>query len=134
MRVYASGTRKLLGTGIVDTGSGYASQNVIPVHIGLGTDAPVDVEVTTLRQGRAEGDEGVEGQPRQDSGTRAGREGGLTHSTAPRLLLSGAPTALRKLQGAVNVAYANPGYSPCSDLARRGRIDPNKRERRPQEE
>ena len=51
VRVYASGTRKLLGAGIVDTGSGYASQNVIPVHIGLGTDAPVDVEVTTLGQG-----------------------------------------------------------------------------------
>ena len=32
---------------MVDTGSGYASQNVIPVHLGLGRDAVVDVEVTT---------------------------------------------------------------------------------------
>ena len=46
-----AGTRKLLGTGIVDTGGGYASQNVMPVHIGLGTDAAVDVEVTTLGKG-----------------------------------------------------------------------------------
>ena len=45
------GTRKLLGTGIVDTGSGYCSQNVDPVHIGLGTDGAVDVEVTTLGKG-----------------------------------------------------------------------------------
>ena len=51
VRVFASGTRKLLGAGIVDTGSGYASQNLIPVHIGLGTDAPVDIEVTTLGKG-----------------------------------------------------------------------------------
>jgi hypothetical protein len=51
VRVYAAGSRKLLGTGIVDSGSGYASQNVIPVHVGLGTDAAVDVEVTTMTQG-----------------------------------------------------------------------------------
>jgi hypothetical protein len=51
VRVYAAGTRKLIGTGIVDTGGGYASQNVIPVHIGLGTDAPVDIEVTTMGKG-----------------------------------------------------------------------------------
>ena len=51
VRVYAAGTRKLLGTGIVDTGGGYASQNVIPVHVGLGTDAAVDVEVTTMGKG-----------------------------------------------------------------------------------
>ena len=51
VRVYATGTRKLLGTGIVDTGSGYCSQNVIPVDIGLGTDGAVDVEVTTLGKG-----------------------------------------------------------------------------------
>jgi hypothetical protein len=51
VRVYATGTRKLLGTGIVDTGSGYCSQNVVPVHIGLGSDGAVDVEVTTLGKG-----------------------------------------------------------------------------------
>ncbi|MFN2445311.1 MAG: CRTAC1 family protein [Vicinamibacterales bacterium] len=48
VRVFAADTRKLLGTGIVDTGGGYCSQNVGPVHIGLGTDSAVDVEVTTL--------------------------------------------------------------------------------------
>ena len=48
---YAAGTRKLLGAGIVDSGGGYASQNVVPVHVGLGTDAAVDVEVTTMGKG-----------------------------------------------------------------------------------
>jgi len=48
VRVYLTGTRKLLGAGIVDTGGGYASQNIAPVHVGLGTDAAVDVEITTL--------------------------------------------------------------------------------------
>jgi hypothetical protein len=48
VRVFAAGTRKLLGMGIVDTGSGYCSQNVMPVHIGLGTDSRVVVEVTQL--------------------------------------------------------------------------------------
>jgi hypothetical protein len=51
VRVYAAGTRTLLGMGIVDTGSGYCSQNVMAVHIGLGTDAAVDVEVTTIAKG-----------------------------------------------------------------------------------
>lgn len=51
VRVYARGTRKLLGAGIVDSGGGYCSQNVMPVHIGLGTDAVVDVEVTTMTKG-----------------------------------------------------------------------------------
>jgi hypothetical protein len=51
IHVYAAGTRKLLGAGIVDSGGGYASQNVIPVHVGLGTDAAVDVEVTTMGKG-----------------------------------------------------------------------------------
>ncbi len=54
VRVYAAGTRQLLGMGIVDTGGGYCSQDVMPVHIGLGTDGRVDVEVTTLgRSGRS---------------------------------------------------------------------------------
>jgi hypothetical protein len=33
--------------GIVDTGGGYASQGVTPVHIGLGEHVEVDLEVTT---------------------------------------------------------------------------------------
>lgn len=48
VRAYAAGTRTLLGTGMVDTGSGYCSQNMLPVHIGLPTDGRIDVEVTAL--------------------------------------------------------------------------------------
>ena len=49
VRLYVPGTRKLLGTNIVDTGSGYCSQNAMPVHFGLGShDGAVDVEVTHL--------------------------------------------------------------------------------------
>jgi hypothetical protein len=48
VRVFAAGTRKLLGMGLVDTGSGYCSQNVMPVHVGLATDGRVDVEVTSM--------------------------------------------------------------------------------------
>ena len=39
VRVFAAGTRTLLGMGIVDSGGGYCSQNVMPVHVGLGTTA-----------------------------------------------------------------------------------------------
>ena len=54
VRVYVSGTRTLIGTTIVDTGSGYCSQNAMPAHFGLGSHTgPVDVEVTHLvRSGR----------------------------------------------------------------------------------
>jgi hypothetical protein len=46
VRVYAAGTRRLLGMGMFDTGSGYCSQNVMPVHVGLGAYAGrVDVEI-----------------------------------------------------------------------------------------
>jgi hypothetical protein len=48
VRVYAAGSRTPLGMGIVDSGGGYCSQNVMPVHVGLGTTSPVDVEVTTM--------------------------------------------------------------------------------------
>jgi hypothetical protein len=49
VRLYAAGTRTLLGTNIVDTGSGYCSQNAMPVHLGLGSHSgAVDVEVTHL--------------------------------------------------------------------------------------
>jgi hypothetical protein len=54
VRLYRAGTRELLGTGLVDTGGGYASQNIAPLHFGLGEyDGRVDVEVTYLtRAGR----------------------------------------------------------------------------------
>ena len=48
VRVYAPGTRKVLGGRLVDTGSGYCSQSVIPVHLGLPVDGKVDVEVTAM--------------------------------------------------------------------------------------
>jgi len=45
IRVYATGTRRLLGTRLVDAGSGYDAQSDVPVHIGLATTAAVDIEV-----------------------------------------------------------------------------------------
>jgi penicillin G amidase len=54
VRVYAPGTRKVLGGRLVDTGGGYCSQSVMPVHIGLPDNLPegkVDVEVTTMTKG-----------------------------------------------------------------------------------
>lgn len=53
VRIYAPGTRRVLGTRLVDTGGGYCSQNALPVHFGLPQAGRVDVEVTTLtRAGR----------------------------------------------------------------------------------
>ncbi|HEX4931930.1 MAG TPA: VCBS repeat-containing protein, partial [Gemmatimonadaceae bacterium] len=48
VRVFAAGTRRLLGLRLVDTGGGYDSQGVTPVHVALPSMARVDVEVTTL--------------------------------------------------------------------------------------
>ena len=48
VRVYAAGTRRLISSGIVDTGGGYCSQNVMPVHLGTGAAETVDVEVTSM--------------------------------------------------------------------------------------
>jgi len=48
VRVFAAGTRTVLGSRLVDTGSGYCSQSVIPVHVGLPTARKVDVEVTAM--------------------------------------------------------------------------------------
>ena len=44
VRVYAAGTRRLLGTRIMDTGSGYNSQSSLPVHFGLVDGGDVDIE------------------------------------------------------------------------------------------
>jgi len=53
VRIYAAGTRKVLGGRIVDSGGGYCSQSQVPVHFGLGDAARVDVEVTYFTpQGR----------------------------------------------------------------------------------
>ncbi|WP_309670247.1 FG-GAP-like repeat-containing protein [Gemmatimonas sp.] len=51
VRVYAAGTRALLATRWVDAGSGYDAQSDMPVHIGLTSMKPVDVEVTALVRG-----------------------------------------------------------------------------------
>ncbi|HEY2905336.1 MAG TPA: CRTAC1 family protein [Vicinamibacterales bacterium] len=48
VRIYAPGTRKVLGGRLVDTGGGYCSQSIVPVHLGLPTDGKVDVEVTAM--------------------------------------------------------------------------------------
>jgi imidazolonepropionase-like amidohydrolase len=45
VRVYAAGTRRLLGVRLVDSGSGYDAQNVMPVHFGVSDQSVVDVEV-----------------------------------------------------------------------------------------
>ena len=53
VRLYVAGTQSLLGTRIIDTGSGYNSQNVLPVHFGLASRGRVDIEITSLtRTGR----------------------------------------------------------------------------------
>jgi hypothetical protein len=48
VRIYAPRTRQVLGSRLVDTGSGYCSQNVSPVHFGLLAEGPVDIEVTSM--------------------------------------------------------------------------------------
>ena len=53
VRLYESKNKKLIGTNILDTGSGYNSQNAMPVHFGLRGVESVDVEVTVLtKKGR----------------------------------------------------------------------------------
>jgi len=51
VRLYAAGTKDVLGTRLVDTGSGYNSQNSMPLHFGLGARRMVDVEVIVPRRG-----------------------------------------------------------------------------------
>jgi len=48
VRVYAAGTRRLISSGIVDTGGGYCSQNVMPLHLATADASRVDVEVTSM--------------------------------------------------------------------------------------
>ena len=51
VRLYAAGTSRLLGTRIVDTGSGYDAQSDLPVHFGIPGGQPVDLVVTTFSGG-----------------------------------------------------------------------------------
>jgi hypothetical protein len=48
IRLYSAGTGRILGARLMDTGSGYCSQNAMPVHLGLPEGGRVDVEVTFL--------------------------------------------------------------------------------------
>jgi hypothetical protein len=75
VRVYAAGTRRLISSGLVDTGGGYCSQNVMPVHLGTAAAARVDVEVTTM----------------SSAGRRLTRVAGVTPATAPRPLVVKVP-------------------------------------------
>jgi hypothetical protein len=53
VRVYVAGTRRLISSALVDTGGGYCSQNVMPVHVATAGAARVDVEVASMtHQGR----------------------------------------------------------------------------------
>ena len=52
VRIFAAGTRQVLGTRLVDAGSGYDAQSDLPVHFGLPSMARVDVEATFPRGGR----------------------------------------------------------------------------------
>jgi FG-GAP-like repeat len=51
VRVYGAGTRTLLSSGIVDSGSGYCSQNAMPVFVAAPKQGRVDVEVTSIERG-----------------------------------------------------------------------------------
>ena len=53
VRVYPAGTRKLLATRLVDSGSGYNAQSDLPVHIGLADLGRVDIEVIFPARTRA---------------------------------------------------------------------------------
>ena len=68
VRVYAAGTRRLISSALVDTGGGYCSQNVAPVHVGTANSARVDVEVTTMGK----------------TGRRVTKVAGVDPKTAPR--------------------------------------------------
>lgn len=48
VHVYDNNTGALIAAHIVDTGGGYVSQNIQPVHIGLGSHEVVTLEVTSL--------------------------------------------------------------------------------------
>ena len=52
VRVFVAGTKTLLGTRLVDTGSGYNAQSDMPVNFGFARMQPVDVEVTWPSRGK----------------------------------------------------------------------------------
>lgn len=52
VRVYAAGTRRLLGARLLDSGSSYDAQSDVPVHIGLSDAGRVDVEIINPAAGK----------------------------------------------------------------------------------
>lgn len=54
VRAYRAGTRQQLASALVDAGSGYCSQNDMPVHLGIRSSwkGRIDLEVITLAGGR----------------------------------------------------------------------------------
>ena len=68
VRVYVAGTRRLLGTRLVDTGSGYNAQSDMAVHFGLPTNEPVDVEVVWPGAGTRRVVRSSDARPRDGSG------------------------------------------------------------------
>ena len=68
VRVYATGTPRLLGTRLVDTGSGYDAQNVMPVQFGLPSSGAVDVEVIFPHGGKRQKVRAPRVDPRQWQG------------------------------------------------------------------
>jgi hypothetical protein len=52
VRILAASTDEVLGAAVVDSGSGYDSQNDLPVVFGLASSQPVDVEVWWPANGR----------------------------------------------------------------------------------
>jgi hypothetical protein len=51
VRLFTPGTRHLLGTRIIETGSGYNAQSVRPAHFGIPGQGTVDVELTLMTKG-----------------------------------------------------------------------------------
>jgi hypothetical protein len=53
VRAYRAGTRELLSSGLVDSGSGYCSQSEMPVHLGIPSSSAgrVDIEIVTMLGG-----------------------------------------------------------------------------------
>ena len=50
VRAYRAGTRELLASGLVDSGSGYCSQSELPVHLGISPawTGRIDIEIVTI--------------------------------------------------------------------------------------
>jgi len=51
VRLFRAGTHQLLGTRIIETGSGYNAQSVRPAHFGVPGEGTVDVEITLMSTG-----------------------------------------------------------------------------------